>query len=418
MNRRRKPVNWFRIILLGLLVLIFIYINQVVLPDVQPIGVPTATPTRDPESYITEAEELFNQGKLLQSIDAYQNAIRSNPNNPATYIALARVQVFASQYQDAQVNAENALLLNSNNSMAHAVRSWALDFQGNYLEAEAAVKTALELDPNNALAHAYYAEIMVDAYLSGTGPLDALERAAEQSRLAIDLAPDTLEARRARGYVLEVTANYEEAIREYQAAVTINENIPDLHMALGRNYRALGVYDRAVEEFTRANALNPSDPNPDLYIARTYATIGEYSKAVQYAEGAVKDSPADARLRGTLGVMYYNNTQYPEAIKELSLAIEGGNTSDGQPVKGLQLASNEPRLAEYYYIYGLVLARSQGCGKAVPIAQTILTTIPGDEVASANADEVLRICQQNLNVTPTVGIETAAPEEATVTPTP
>ena len=43
---------------------------------------------------------------------------------------------------------------------------------------------------------------------------------------------------RARGLVLEVTGNYEEAIAEFEAAVAMNENLADLHMALGRNYKA------------------------------------------------------------------------------------------------------------------------------------------------------------------------------------
>ena len=169
---------------------------------------------------------------------------------------------------------------------AHAVRAWALDFQGETLEAEASIKRALELDPNNALAHAYYAEILVDSFYSGTGAVGAIEKAIEESKVAIALAPDTLETHRARGYVLEATGNYEEAIREYEAAIAINPNIADLHLRLGSNYRTLGIYDKAVEEFTRANALNPEDPTPDLFISRTYATIGEYAKAMQYAESA------------------------------------------------------------------------------------------------------------------------------------
>jgi len=73
------------------------------------------------------------------------------------------------------------------------------------------------------------------------------------------------------------SSNYEEAIREYEAAIAINPNLADLHLALGRNYRVLDIYDKAVEEFTRADALNPGDPTPDLYISRTYATLGQYA---------------------------------------------------------------------------------------------------------------------------------------------
>ncbi len=184
------------------------------------------------------------------------------------YVALARVQVFAGQYEEAEKNAKNALLLNTNNALAHGVHAWALNFQeGKNGEAQASIQEALRLDPNNALIHAYYVEILI-----GSG-FDGFEKATEESRVALALDPNIVETRRARALLLEATANYEEAIAEYQAAIKLNPNIPALYIGLGLNYRVLQVYDQAITAFTRANALNPADPFPDLYISRTYATM-------------------------------------------------------------------------------------------------------------------------------------------------
>ena len=148
-TRRRRRPNWFRIILLSLLVLGFAAFNRLVVANIQPLGVPTATPTRPPESFVTEAQQLFTEGKLLQSIQAYEQAVAARPDDSATYVELAKVQIWNGEYRDAQESAENAILLSPNNSMAHAVRAWALDFLGKTLEAEASIKRALELDPRN-----------------------------------------------------------------------------------------------------------------------------------------------------------------------------------------------------------------------------------------------------------------------------
>ncbi len=416
MNRRRKRPNWFRIIILSLLVLGMAYVDRYIIATRPSPFLPTPTATHDPQSYISEAEQLFNDGKLPQAVDVYQQAIAARPDEAAIHIALARTQVFAGQYKEAQISSEDALLLNPNNSMAHAVRAWALDFQGNYLEAEAAIKRALELDPNNGLAHAYYVEILVDSYISGTGSFAGVEKAIEESKVALALAPDSLEARRARGYILEATANYEEAIREYQAAVAINPNIADLHLALGRNYRALGIYDQAVEEFTRANALNPSDPTPDLLISRTYATVGEYAKAMQYAETARDNNPTDTNLRGNLGVMYYRNLLWPEAVEELELVVDGGITEDGERIEPINLVP-DTRIAEYYFTYGLALARLSRCGQALQIAQMIMARVPSDELAVENAGEIENRCRQNLTATP-VPAETGTPAGAPISASP
>lgn len=405
MTRKRYKINWFLVSILLILIALMVYVDRVIVPNVPPPFVPTPTSTRSPESFVAEAEALFADGKLLQAVEFYQQAIRANPSDDTVYVAMARVQVFAALYADAQESADKALLLNPNNPRAYAVRAWALDFQGNYLEAEAAVKRALELDPNSGFAHAIYAEILVDSVLSGSGAFDNLTKAAEESRVALSLEPNTIETRRARGYVLEATANYEEAIAEYQAAIAINENIPDLHLALGRNYRALGVYDKAVEEFTRANALNPADPTPDLLISRTYATIGEFAKAAQYAESSIKDAPADASLRGNYGVMLYYIADWTEAAFQLGLAINGGRSESGDMIKSIPLTP-DTRVAEYYFTYALTLARLNRCGEALPIANQILGRVPADEIAVANANEVFKICEENLSATPFPTLET------------
>ncbi len=425
MNRKRTRPNWFRIILLCLLVLGGAYVNRFIIPTQVSPFVDTPTPTRAPESYITEAQEYFQQGKLIPAIASYKQAIIARPDDPTTHIALARVQVWAGQYEDAKISAEDAILLSPDNSMAHAVRAWALDFLGEYLDAESSIKRALELDPNNALAHAYHVEILVDSYYNGTGSFDGIELAVEKSRVAISLDPNALETHRARGIILEATQNYEEAIREFEAAVAINGNIPDLHISLGNNYRALGIYDQAVEQFTLADALNPNDPTPDLLISRTYATIGEYAKAMQYAESAVENNPTDANLHGNLGVMYYRNLYWPESIIEFDYVVNGGITEDGQQIEALNLVPNAPRIAEYYFTYGLALSRVNRCGEALPVAQAILARIPADELAVENANEIINRCQQNLDATPETpptsttepaSVSTEAPVEETSTP--
>jgi len=409
MRRRRKRNSPVRLIILFILVGGMLYFNQFIMPSIPPPFIPTATPTRSPESFIAEAQTLQTEGKLNQAIQAYQQAVQSDPKNPSVYIELARLQVYTGLYKEAVSNAENALLLNPNNATAHAIRGWALTQVGEYLPAEAAIKRAIELDQNSAAAYAYYAELIVLQSQAGQSSLGAMERAAEISRKAKELGPNDLEAHRARGMVLEQTANYAEAVQEFEAAVAINSNIADLHLALGRNYRALEQYDKAVEEFNKAIFLNPSDPMPYTYISRTYATVGEYAKAIQFAQQAVKASPTDAYMYGNLGSMYYRNRAYPEAVTNLRMAVRGGKSEDGEAVEGLPL--DYGRIAEYYYTYGLALARTGQCGEALQISQVLSQGVPQDETATYNAQEMINICQQQVSGAATpAGAETPEAE--------
>jgi tetratricopeptide (TPR) repeat protein len=389
-KRRRRSNPWRILLLIGLIVAAF-YINQVVVPVTPPLFIPTPTPTRSPESYVTDAENLFEEGKLFKSIEAYKEAILVDPDNPANYVSLSRVQILAGHYEDAQEYAELSLLHNPDNPRAHAMRAWALDFQGDYLDAEISVKRALELDPNNAIAHAIYAEILIDR-----GSIGDVENAIQESRIAMELAPDLLEVRRARGYVLYTTQNYDEAIIEFKAAIAINNKIPNLHALLGYSHRAMSDYDLAVEAFNQSNALNPQDPIPDYEISRIYFIVGEFNRAAQYAGQAVKDFPTDSKLYGNLGVMYAKTGDYDLAITNLAIAIHGGTTEDGIIVEGLPLDYNT-RIIEFYSTYGLSLARSNRCTEALPIFQTMLSLVPNDEIAVYNAEEGIRICQDLLD---------------------
>jgi tetratricopeptide (TPR) repeat protein len=401
-KRGRRP-NLFRIFALLTLIAGALYVDRVVVPATPPLFIPTATPTRNPESFVAEADALLEDGKLNQAITAYEKAIRSDPNNVSIYLSLARAQMYTNQYEEALKNAQNALVKNNDNPLGHTLKAWALDYLESYTEAEAAIKEALALDPENAFAHAVYAEILMDKALVGQGDLGVIDQAAEESRKATSLDSGLLEARRARGYVLWKTGNFAEAIEEYKAAVAINDKIANLHLALGFNYHALGEYDQAVQSFLQAYALNPTDPSALYQISRTYYTVGDFSQSVQYADQAVQADPTDPLLHGNLGVMYYKNNQLDLAVTELSLAIQGGRLQDGSQVEGIPL--DYGTVAELYAVYGLALAKSARCREAVPIFQAILTNLQDDEINSYNAEQGLIICQEGGASAGEAGVE-------------
>jgi tetratricopeptide (TPR) repeat protein len=410
MRRRRPRINWFLVVVLVILIAIVAYFDRFVLTNVQAPFAPTPTVTRDPESYATEAEGLFTEGKLLPAIDTYMQAIRISPSDPALYIAVARVQIFAGKYDDALVNAGNSLLLNPNSSMAQAVRGWALTQKEDYTAADESLQNALRLDPNNGLAHAYNAFLYGKLAENSVGAyVNPIQTAIDESRTATTLAPDSLEAHWARAYVYQITDNRELAVQEYLAAININKNISEIHLQLGVTYKAMEVIDQAIQQYTLANTLNPSDYLPELYSSRALASIGQYIQAEQYANAAVQDAPADPYLRGNWGYMLYKNNEWPSAIEQLALTIDGGKTADGQTIQPLAPTNNDTWVALYYYTYALVLAQSDRCSEALPLTQTILDAFRTNEYAVYNAQYAQDFCAKTIG--------TASPQ-ATATPGP
>lgn len=383
-RRRRKP--WL-IVLLLVFIAAMVYVYQVVVPTVPPLFVITPTPTRSPASIVLEAESLFQAGKLAQAQEAYQQAIAIDPTEPAYYIELARIQVFAGEYDEAVTNASNALLLDPNSPLANAVLGWALDFQGEEHVAEGLEKLelALDLDPGSALINAYYAEVLID------NDIASFDRALELARKAVQIDPNLLEAHRSLGYVWEKTSNYTRAFDAYQNALRINPNLPILHIAIGNMYLTQDDTKNAIDSYLQASALAPTDVTPLRWIVQAYARIGEFGKASQYAENAVALSPDNPWLHGDLGRMLYKNGDYASAIDELGLAIHGGDTEEGVRVSGINMDEG-PRAVEFYWTYGLALSRQGQCDLASRIAKDLLIGFPDDETSVVNAQEILVLC--------------------------
>ena len=398
-KKRHKPNGWLLFFLIAGIGFL-LYFNLVVVPIMNPPFVPTPTPTRDPISYVAEADTLAAEGKYIQAVQVYQSAINSDPQNIDNYLKIARLQIYTDQLDQAKVNAQNAILLDNTNSDAYALLGWAKGFQQDYLAGEVDANKAIELDMNSGLAHAAYAYILALRVEAGLQELDTLDLAIEESRTALALEPNLLEGHWARGYVLEITSNYAEAVSELDQAVAINPHIARLHMALGRNLINTGELDRSVFEFTKAYSLNPTDPTPNLFISRVYSMLGEWDKGIQYGSLALRDDPQDPNLYANLGTLYYRKGQYNQALTFLEVAVRGGTSEDGQVVEGIPL-SYAVGVIELYSRYGLALARINRCSDAVNVANALLQNVADNPDGVYNAGEIIKICEQNLLTPPT-----------------
>jgi tetratricopeptide (TPR) repeat protein len=390
--QRKKPrrVNLALIFLLIGLILAAVYLQANIGDMIEPMFVPTPTPTRPAASYANDAAAMFVEGKLNSAMEMYRQAILLAPTNSDLYVALSRVQVFAHDYAGAVENAQYAVLL-SKSAISYAVWGEALYRQERekalpaYEAAAKQLRKSLELDPSLALAHAYLAEVLIDT------DWQYFDEAKEEARTAVTLAPDLMESHRARGFVYLMTGNYVEALDEYQKAIELHGKLRDLWIALGDCYDAVDDPAEAVQAYVNATTYDSSDPIPFTRLARLYAGEGEFGKAEQNAEMAVTLLPQNPSYHGLWGVMLYRNHKNDQAILELSLAITGGRVDD-IVVEGLPLSPFP--VSEYYWTYGLALAKAGRCPEAIPVFRLLEQQMPDDEIVIANVTEGLRICKE------------------------
>jgi tetratricopeptide (TPR) repeat protein len=387
-KRRRRSNPWLALALVALIA-VGIYFERVIVPTVPPLFIPTPTPTRSPATFVLQAESLFAAGKLDQAEETYRQAISIDPQQAAFYVALARIQVFNGNPEAAASSAQDALLIDPNSAQAHAAYAWALDFQGgeeNLTKAREEIERALQIDPNSALSQAYLAEILMDSNPENyREALDAAQR-------AVQIDANLLEAHRALAYVWESTANYQNAMLSYETALRINPNLAILHISMGNMLLNQGDTNGAISSYLQASQLAPTSVEPLRLIAQAYARVGDFGKASQYAETAVGLRPADPRLHGDLGRMYYKNNDIDQAVIELQLAVRGGTSAGGVAVQPVPWDAARASTVEFYWTYGLAMAKSGQCGQAVEIFQALLREVREDTVAVENVTQGMVLC--------------------------
>jgi tetratricopeptide (TPR) repeat protein len=361
---------------------------------------PTATPTRTILSFEQEGDTFFQIGNLEAAIQAYRDAVHSNPDSAELWIKLARIQTYSSislttdeeilkRRQDSLASIDKAIQLAPERSDAYAVRAFVLDWlasssivmangdqsKQNLLDAEDAATRALQLDEQNVQAMAYKAEILVDQqkWLQAQQTIDqALERGAND-----------MDVHRINAYVLSSVQEYLPSIDEYKRASELAPNLTFLYIQIGQIYRYLATsgdatqskqrFDEAFNYFTKAvdinNQLGLQDPIPYLEIAKTYMQRGDggdFLVAVLNVKKVLKLNPGSPDIYARLGLAYHRARNYEGAIETFKCALEGCTPQESCKVRGdCQDATRQLTISPlpltgstlvYYYTYGSVLA--------------------------------------------------------------
>jgi tetratricopeptide (TPR) repeat protein len=275
--------------------------------EIKPLFEATPTPTRAPTSYLMEGDTNFKAGKVEAAIQAYQEALELNPNDPETWAKLARIQTYSSAFLitnsqkkarllEALDSATKAIELAPENSTARAIRAFTLDWNANsnfynaqevqdfLAQAEQEALISQQLDNTNTLALAYYAEILVDQQKWNQAEL-IIKQALERPD-----ASQWMDVYRVNAYVLETLGQYNLAISEYEKAITIEPNFTFLYLRIGANYRRLAfdvqlrqgdeaarpIFEQSLEYFDRAVKINEQIgvKDPSLFAARRILHCG------------------------------------------------------------------------------------------------------------------------------------------------
>ncbi|MBN1220609.1 MAG: tetratricopeptide repeat protein [Anaerolineae bacterium] len=299
---------------LALLLSIYIGYLDIEVPTLAQQFGPTPTPTQPAVFYIADGDTYFAQGKLNEAADAYEQAIKLEPDNDLPYIRQSRLLIYTHDTAKAVERAAQAVLLNppSPENLAYYCR--ALDWEARYGEALDACSCAIELAPDYAEGYAFLSEIYADQAQW------VLARTTAQQALEANF--QSMDAHHNMGYALEVQGRYAEAAEFYENAAALAPNLGPLYIAAGRSHYWAGDLEKAIEHYKKAIKLSPTDPEGYDRLGWTYYTDGDYARALDALEQSAGVDPSYYKAWGHMGMLYYTRQNFEAAAEFLPKAVE------------------------------------------------------------------------------------------------
>jgi serine/threonine-protein kinase len=214
-----------------------------------------------------------------EALEAGLTALRLDPGQPATRVAVATVYQGLGQNEEAADQLRRALELQPSNDDAHRVLARVLAAQGEPEQAIGELQQALAYRPHrwvnyNALGRLYF----------------------ELRRLP-------------------------EAAATFQRALEIVPNDARTYLSLGAVYVAMGDFHRAIDMFDRSSKITPTGLALSN-LGTAYYRLGRFGDAVKAYEAALRLDAKSSMLHGNLGDAYVRLNRKADAAREFAAARE------------------------------------------------------------------------------------------------
>ena len=198
--------------------------------------------------------------RLREAASSYQRALKLNPDDSNTNMNLGLVHLYLGDPDEAVKYCERATLLDPKSASAFSNLGVALDARGEFARAEAAYRHSLDLDPDNTTTLLNLGTNLI-AQNKGSEAVDIMERVIKTD--------DTPLHRKRYGDALAKAGRYDEAVKQYEGALTVD---PKYYPALNEigwtriaEYRQNLELDdtkrtEAVAMWDKSLAINPDQP--------------------------------------------------------------------------------------------------------------------------------------------------------------
>ena len=351
--------------------------------EVTPEMLRTGSGAVDPAAYefylkaLGYTQRYDKAGNLDLAIAALNDAVKADPRFALGFAQLGeayrlkyRLDKDKKWIDEALANCQKAQQLDDRLPLVYVTLGKIHSYTGNYELALQESQRALQLDPRNA-----------DAIISLARSYESAGRIADAEaayRKAIALSPDSWDGYNQLAGFLYDHRRYDEAVAQYRHAIELTSDNSALYLNLGAVYSDMGDkhYAEAEQMLRKSIALEPTYP--------AYANLGHlYLQEQKFAEAAAATGKA-LQLNDKDYVVWDNLANAYDGLKDME---KEGQARDHGIALLEQAALDTPRDATVQSTLGLLYAKKKLREKAISRIQSALALSPDDSNVLAAVGE-------------------------------
>jgi len=257
-----------------------------------------------------EAKKTFNQGTeamhsgaLQEAADDFSRVTTLEPSFAQAYFNLGLVRLLQRQPSDAIEALNKSLRLQPDQRGAHLFLGIAYYRKNDYAKAHKALKRETQLDPNNADTLMWLGVVQL-AEGDALGASATLDHAAKLKPNDVDIL-----YHRGRAHMLVSKESYEQMFHADPSSWRVHE-------VLAQSYLEADRYEDAIAEFQLAISARPEEPGLHEELGDAYWKMVQLPKAEDAFREELKLDPEDSSAMFKLAVVSLEHSE-PEVSKKL-----------------------------------------------------------------------------------------------------
>jgi tetratricopeptide (TPR) repeat protein len=314
-----------------------------------------ATAAHDPQKLFEAGEAALHAGKLDDAEGAFRQVLTINPGVAGAYANLGVIHMRRKQWPQALEMLHKAEKLAPDIAGIRLNIGLAYFRQNDFLRAIRPFESVVQQSPDS-----YQARYLLglcyffnDRWTDAIGALEPLwGRASDQLNYlyvlehAADKAKNLALEEKAAARLVEIgegspelhlltgkahinRGEYDDAVKELEAAAQADPKLPFVHFNLGLAYVHKQDYDRARNEFHKDIALEPDVPFSYEQLGSVESTAGNEDEAAKNYRNALKLDPQRINSHMGLAKIEEQRRHYAAALSELDqvIRLDSGNAS-------------------------------------------------------------------------------------------